>query len=55
MMVEAKANNVRILDKDGNLISVLPSNEMTTIVHPGPLRAESESASCSLQTTVFPY
>ncbi len=55
MMVEAKANIVNLYDKDGALVSVVPSNEMSTVVHPGPLFAESESVACSLQVTVYPY
>lgn len=55
MMVNAKANVVNVVDSTGALVSVVPSNEVATIVHPGPLFAVTESVACSLQNTVFPY
>ena len=55
MMVNAKANTVNVMDSTGALVSVVPSEEVTTIVHPGPLFAVTESVACSLQNTVFPY
>jgi hypothetical protein len=51
----AKQNTVRVKDASGNLISVLPCNESVTVVHPGPLFAETDKTTCSLKTMVMPY
>lgn len=51
----AKQNVVSIKDANGNLVTVIPCNESVTVVHPGPLFASPDMATCSLKTMVMPY
>jgi hypothetical protein len=49
-----KTNLVSVYDKDDNLLSVLPANEISTFVFPGEVFLETSSVTCDVQVTVFP-
>lgn len=49
-----KTNLVSVYDKSGNLISLLPANEISTFVFPGEVFLETNSVTCDVQITVFP-
>lgn len=54
MKKAGKTNLVSVYDKAGNLLSVLPANEISTFIYPGEVFLETNSVTCDVQVTVFP-